>query len=80
MLRRFSLETMGAIVLRCASCLGGSMAMNIGSWKSSAAASPSLSPMEMLFSDENTWWLVSMAMMSSNLVTDQYGPNSDAGV
>ena len=25
--------------------------------------------------DENTWWLVSTAMMSLYLVTDQYGPN-----
>ena len=33
---RLAGETIGLTTLRCASCLGGSMAMNIGSWKSSA--------------------------------------------
>jgi len=52
-------ETIGLITFLWASCLGGSMAMNIGSWKSS-----SLSKIEMLPSEENTAWLVSTAMMS----------------
>ncbi len=65
--------TMGLTVLRWASCLGGSMAMNMGSWKSS-----SWSPMVIERSEENTWWLVSTAMMSLYLVTDQYGPNSSS--
>src|SRR5580704_4676364 len=70
MLARFSDDTIGAITLRWLSCLGGSMAMNIGIWKSSSC----WSKIEMDFSDEKTWWLVSTVMMSLYLVTDQYGP------
>ena len=36
MLARFSDDTIGAITLRWLSCLGGSIAMNIGIWKSSS--------------------------------------------
>ena len=43
------------------------MAMNIGIWKSSSG----WSKIAIAFSDENTWWLVSTATMSLNLVTDQ---------
>ena len=52
MVLRFSVETIGAITLRWASCFGGSMAMNIGNLKSSLS---SLSPMETLPSEEKTW-------------------------
>ena len=59
-------ETIGLTVLRWTSCLGWSIAMNIGRVKSSSG-----SKMVMAGSDENTSWLVSTAMMSLNLVTDQ---------
>jgi hypothetical protein len=42
------------------------MVMNIGGAKSSR-----WSPMTMSRLDENTWWLVSTATMSLNLVIDQ---------
>src|SRR6185437_9108440 len=58
-------ETIGLTTLRCASCLGGSIAMNIGSLKSSLG-----STMVMDGSDEKSAWLVSTAMMSLYLVTD----------
>ena len=59
-------ETAGVAVLRCTSCLGGSMAMNMG------GANPSgLSPMTMSRLDEKTWWLVSTATMSWKRVMDQ---------
>ena len=63
---RFGPATMGLTVLRWASCFGGSMAMNIGSVKSSAGSGSTMAG-----SEENTSWFVSMAMMSLNLVTDQ---------
>ena len=59
-------DTIGLTVLRCTSCLGGSMAMNIGMVKSAG-----WSPMVIEPWDENAWWLVSTAMMSLYLVTDQ---------
>ena len=65
-LARLGPATIGLTVLRCTSCLGGSMAMNIGSVKSSAGSGST-----MVGSEENTSWLVSTAMMSLNLVTDQ---------
>jgi hypothetical protein len=56
-------------VLRCTSCLGGSMAMNIGRGKSSSGSNNTIDG-----SDEKRWWSVSTAMMSLYLVMDQYGP------
>ena len=50
------------------------MAMNIGSGKSALWSRMAMPPR--VESDEYTWWLVSTAMMSLYLVTDQYGPNS----
>ena len=64
---RFIGETAGLTVLRCTSCLGGSMAMNMGRGPSS----PSWVAMVMPPSEEKTWWLVSTAMMSLYLVIDQ---------
>ena len=63
---RFGPATTGLTTLRWASCLGGSMAMNIGSWKSSSG-----SAMVIARSEENTAGLVSTAMMSLYRVTDQ---------
>ena len=66
---RFAGATMGLTALRCTSCLGGSIAMNIGrTWPRGLLTSV------MLGSEENTAWLVSTAMMSSWRVTDQGGP------
>jgi hypothetical protein len=70
-LARFGPATIGLTVLRCTSCLGGSMAMNIGSVKSSAGSGSTI-----VGSDEKASWLVSTAMMSFHLVTDQYPPMS----
>ncbi len=60
-------ETAGLTVLRCTSCRGGSMAMNIArrGWSGGASVMP------MPEADENTWWFVSTAMMSLYLVIDQ---------
>ena len=66
---RFSGATIGLTTLRCLSCLGGSMAMNIGSRKSGRWLRSVMPPS--VASEEKTWWLVSTAMMSLYLVTDQ---------
>ncbi len=66
MLCRLAGETAGLTALRWASCLGGSMAMNIGVWNSSSGSSMVIEP-----SDENSWWLESTATMSWYLVIDQ---------
>ena len=58
-LARFEGDTAGLTVLRWASCLGGSIAMNIGVWKSSLG-----SWMVIDRSDEKSWWLESIATMS----------------
>ena len=62
----------GATVLRCALWCGSSMAMNIGR-RSSIGWSRMVMPPS-LESEENTWWLVSISMMSLYLVIDQNGP------
>ena len=67
---RFTGATAGLTVLRCMSCLGGSMAMNMGKGPCSCAWVTMVMPP----SDEKTPWLVSTAMMSLYLVIDQYGP------
>ena len=82
----------GLTVLRCTSCLGGSMAMNMRgpppcpgppnglpsfAWSAAFGRHPSttawLGGRVMPPSDENTWWLVSTAMMSLYWVIDQCG-------
>ena len=68
---RFCGETIGLTVLRCMSCLGWSMAMNMGRVKSSSGSNRVIAG-----SEEKTPWLVSTAMMSLYLVTDQKGPCS----
>jgi hypothetical protein len=50
MFARFWPATMGLTVLRCTSCFGWSMAMNIGRVKSSAGSGST-----MVGSEENTW-------------------------
>jgi hypothetical protein len=55
------------------------MAMNIGSG-ALVGLCLGLKAMVMPPADENTWWLVSTAMMSLYLVIDQYGPYSLSGV
>ena len=57
---RFRGDTTPCTVLRWTSCLGWSMAMNMGSLKSSSS---SLSVMPV--SDEKIWWDLSTCMMSS---------------
>ena len=62
---RLAGATTGLTVLRCTSCLGGSIEMKLwrcGRLAISAFASRLCSVMPS--SDENTWWLVSTAMMS----------------
>ena len=56
---RLSGPTIDCTVLRCRSCLGGSIAMNIGSWKSSSWSTIVMPP-----SDEKTPCEVSTVMMS----------------
>ena len=68
-LARFSGETIGCTTLRCTSCLGGSMAMNIGSSSSAGRSRRTMPPSVEL--DENVLWFTSRAMMSLCLVTDQ---------
>ncbi len=72
---RFRGPATGATTLRCSSCFGGSMAMNMGSWKSSSSSSRVMPP-----SDEKIWWFMSTCLMSWYFVTDQYGPNSLSAV
>src|ERR1700722_16656682 len=59
-------ETAGLTALRWAAGLGGAMAMNIGVWKSSSGSWIVIDP-----SDENSWWLESIATMSLYLTIDQ---------
>ena len=53
---------MGLTTSRCWSCLGGSMAMNIGMRKSSRWSRMVIPPR--LEADENTVWFASPCMMS----------------
>jgi hypothetical protein len=64
--------TIGLTALRCSSCLGGSIAMNIGR-RSSGGRMMVMPPK--VSSTRTIWWLTSTCMMSLYLVTDQYGPN-----
>ena len=62
----------GATVLRCGACRGSSIVMN-NSNRVSTGLRMLMPPIAA--AEENTPWLVSTAMMSLYLVTDQYGPN-----
>jgi hypothetical protein len=68
---RLAGATTGCTTLRCSSCFGGSMAMNIGSRRSSGRSISVIAP-----SDESTPWASSACMMSLYLVSDQYGPTA----
>ncbi len=54
--------TIGVTALRCSSCTGGSIAMNILSFSPSGGSVSVMPPSDQ--SDENTAWLVSTDMMS----------------
>jgi hypothetical protein len=71
-LPRFSGETIGWTTFRWASCLGGSIAMNIGSSRSPGLSRSVMPPSAEL--DEKTLCLTSTSMMSMCFVTDQKGP------
>jgi hypothetical protein len=66
--------TIGCTTLRCSSCFGGSIAMNIGSSSSTGRSRKVMPPK--VEAEENAAWFVSTRMMSLYFVTDQNGPST----
>ena len=69
---RFAGETIGCTILRCSSCLGWSMAMNIGSSRSPVRSRSVMPPK--VDEEENALWFTSTETMSLYLLIDQKGP------
>ena len=65
----------GLTVLRCTSCLGGSIEMKFeAERRPSLYCCASFDGRAMPLAEEKTWWLESTAMMSLYLVIDQKAP------